>query len=140
MSNPKTANDYIDSTLYAKTKINAYTAVDENGNGIGFIGTIDPQTLVGTVYSWIQHNGRLWWLIDKNTFPNHQYIFVEHKQGIFYQPTDVWQAPKMPKSLEQKIFSFAKYAAIAGAGVYIIKSILVAEISKPVAKTKRKLA
>ncbi len=130
MSNTKTADDYIDSTLYAKTTVKAYTTVDGNGNGIGFIGTIAPKQIVGRVYSWIDHGGHLWWQIDRNTFPGHQYIFVQHKQGDFYQPTDIWQAPKTPISLEQKIFSFAKYAIIAYAGFQLIKVVLVAEIEK----------
>lgn len=135
----KTADDYIDSTLYAKTPVDAFVTVDANGNGMAKIGTINPGKLVGRVYAWISHNGRLWWQVDQNTFPGHQYIFVEHKQGKFNQPTDVWQPPKTPISLEQKIFSFAKYTALAAAGVYLIKSIAVAEITKP-KLTKKALA
>ncbi len=137
MSKPKTANDYIDSTLYAKISINAYTAVDANGIGVNQIGTIKPKGLVGHVYGWVQHNGRLWWMVDQNTFPNHQYIFVEHKQGRFFQPTDVWQPPKIEKPLSEQIITYAKYAAVAFAGVYLLKSVLVAEINKPETKATK---
>ena len=138
MSKTKTADDYIDSTLYAKTLVTAYASVDANGNGVNKAGVIQPRKLVGHVYAWVQHNGHLWWMVDQNTFPEHQYIFVEHKQGRFIQPTDVWQPPKIEKPLSEQLLTYAKYAAIGFAGVYLLKSVLVAKIEKP--KTKKALA
>ena len=126
----KTADDYIDSTLYAKTTVDAYLTVDANGNGVVKVGTIQPNKLVGRVYSWIEHNGRLWWQIDQNTFPDHQYIFVEHKQGIYHQPTDIYQPPKTPKSLGDTLISVGKYALWAYLGVSVVKAVMVAEIGK----------
>lgn len=71
-----TADDYLGATLVAKKALVIYT----RPNGTRYRAVFAGDT-IGTIYSWKEENGQLWWMIDKDAKGN--YSFVEAKAGNF---------------------------------------------------------
>jgi hypothetical protein len=118
-----TANYYLDATLRAVQPVDVL-----NHPGGTIIRTVEPGSIVGKIFSWVQRNGTLWWQLEGS-----QSEFVEHAPGRFDAQmaaytgrgkefermvvSDAWSA---------KIVTAAKWLAVAAGiwfGFRIFKSL-----------------
>lgn len=68
---PKTADYYIDATLEALVPVTVYSSP-----GGTVLRKVEPGSIVGEIYSWVQRDGDLWWQIKEGGF-------VKHGKGVF---------------------------------------------------------
>ena len=122
-----TADKIIGKNLFAKKRI-------EKLNGsLNPIGIFAPGQLVGTVYSWITRNGKVYWMF--NTLSG-SFYYVLHDPNAFKFSADVQAALDEMKAEKEKeiintkgaipyyIEKYGKILLLSVAGFYLFKLLI----------------
>jgi len=127
--------DVIGASMYAKDSVNAFRNVDKNGNGIDYLKTFSPGQLIGTVDTYLNRSGKVWWsfydpIMERNFYVKHipGYLEIRNQHGTvpvenhFYN--DFIAGGKLSDSIFQILKPVAKWGLIAYLGKVAVTEIL----------------
>lgn len=126
--------DILDTKLIAKSNIEVYNKLPYLGGVVAFI--VPKGISVGTIYTWFEHNGEIWYEVANNQAAS-GYVYVKQDSSKIEAPVGVLSIEeraaldaKKNMTTADKIKSVLMPIALVGFGSYVLINLMKPIITK----------